>query len=126
MNFDDWIAIFNSFIGIVGIVVGIIGLRSLKAAMEIKNSVKNVSNSTVQQAQTITVNNGLDTYAVIKLSKEVTKEELAEIVERINNTDSKISSVEKKIDSQPKIHIGSEKPKESNNGDIWFQTEDKS
>jgi hypothetical protein len=124
MSFSELATIINSGIGIIGIVVGIIGWRSLKFATKIRNDVKNVNNSTVQQAHTLTVNNGLDSYAVIKLSKETTKEELINIVELINSTELKISSVEEKIDNQPKIHTGSAQPKESKNGDIWFKTED--
>ena len=54
----------------------------------------------------------------------ITQEELINIVERINITDSKVSSVEKKINSQPKVHIGSTKPEELKDGDIWFEIKD--
>lgn len=123
MGFGEWSTIINSGVGIIGIIVGIIGWRSLSSATKIRNSIKNVQNSTVQQAQTITVNNGLDTYAVIKLSKETTQEELTEIVKRINDTEVKLSSVEKKVDNQPKIHIGSTEPVKLKEGDIWLQVE---
>ncbi|MEN6349516.1 MAG: hypothetical protein ABFD08_09020 [Syntrophomonas sp.] len=122
MGFSEWSTIINTSVGIIGIIVGIIGWKSLSSATNIKNSIKGLNNSTIQQAQTITVNNGLDTYAVIKLSQETTQEELTEIVKRINDAETKLSTVEKKIDSQPKIHTGATPPTESKDGDIWFQT----
>lgn len=125
MSFNELSTFLNTGVGIIGIIVGIIGWRSLRNSIEIKNSINNVNNSTVQQVQTLNLNNGLDSYAVIKLSKETTKEELVSLVEQINDTYAKISIVEDKIDKQPKIHIGSEKPKESKNGDVWFQIEEK-
>lgn len=124
MNFSEWSTIINTAIGLIGIIVGVIGWKSLKEATNIRNNIKNLNNSTIQQAHTLTVNNGLDTYAVIKLSKETTQEELFNVVERINSTESKILSVEKKVDKQPKIHYGSTPPKESKDGDIWFETKE--
>lgn len=83
----------NTIVGIigiistlVGIIVGIIGGKSLSTAIEIKNNVKA---DTVQQAQVI--NNGLDNYAVIKLSQDTTREELEKIVQELREeTDKKI------------------------------------
>lgn len=121
MGFGEWSTIINTSIGIIGIIVGIIGWKSLSSAIKIRNIIKNIQNSTVQQAQTIKVNNGLDTYAVIKLSQETTQEELTEIVKRINETDTKISLVEKKVDSQPRIHVGPKEPEEAKEGDILIQ-----
>lgn len=40
-------------------------MRSLINDTKIKNSTKNVNNSSIQQVQSFTVNNGLDTYAVV-------------------------------------------------------------
>lgn len=123
MSFGEWSTIINTGVGLVGIIVGIIGWKSLSYAIKIKNSIGDLHNSTIQQAQTITVNNGLDTYAVIKLSKETTQDELTEIVKRINETESKLSTVEEKLDNQPKIHVGSNPPTESKDGDIWFHVQ---
>ena len=72
MECVTWI---NTTVGIIGIIVGIIGWRSLSAATKIKNTV-NAKN--VQQAQII--HNGLDDYAVIRLTKETTQEELERIL----------------------------------------------
>ena len=84
----DWVTLVNTGVGVVGIVVGIIGWRSLSAATKIKNSIKA---NTVQQAQII--NNGLDSYAVIRLSKETTKEELVSIVESLESTSHKVDEL---------------------------------
>lgn len=71
----DWVTWLNTGVGIIGIVVGIIGWRSLSEATKIKNTIKA---DTVQQAQII--HNGLDEYAVIRLTKETTQEELERIL----------------------------------------------
>ena len=84
----DWVTWINTLVGVVGIVVGIIGWRSLSAATKIKNSIKA---NTVQQAQVI--NNGLDAYAVIRLSKETTQEELISIVKALELTSNKVDEV---------------------------------
>ena len=72
----DWVTWLNTGVGIIGIVVGIIGWKSLSTAISIKNSVKAKS---VQQAQVI--NNGLDSYAVIRLSREATQDELKKAID---------------------------------------------
>lgn len=71
----EWVTWINTGVGIIGIIVGIIGWKSLSAATRIKNSVKAEN---VQQAQII--HNGLDDYAVIRLTKETTQEELESIL----------------------------------------------
>ena len=70
------IGIVGAIVGIIGIIVGIIGLKNVTTAIKIKNSIKA---DTVQQAQII--HNGLDDYAVIRLSRETTQEELKKIYE---------------------------------------------
>ena len=122
MGFNEWLAVINTIIGAIGVVVGIIGARSLHTAIKIKNSINNVQNSTIQQAQTITMNNGMDTYAVIKLSRDTTQAELTKIVTRINEAESTLKTVETKVDEMPKIHISDHSPTESlHDGDIWLQ-----
>jgi len=71
----EWVTWINTGVGIIGIIVGIIGWKSLSAATRIKNTVKAEN---VQQAQII--HNGLDDYAVIRLTKETTQEELERIL----------------------------------------------
>lgn len=71
----EWVTWINTGVGIIGIIVGIVGWKSLSAATRIKNTVKAEN---VQQAQII--HNGLDDYAVIRLTKEMTQEELERIL----------------------------------------------
>lgn len=93
----DWVTWINTGVGIIGIIVGIIGWRSLSTATKIKNSVKA---DVVQQAQVI--HNGLDDYAVIRLSRETTQEELKKVIETLQQpqweelydiVDEKVNSV---------------------------------
>ncbi len=71
----EWVTWINTGVGVIGIIVGIIGWKSLSAATRIKNTIKAEN---VQQAQII--HNGLDDYAVIRLTKETTQEELERIL----------------------------------------------
>lgn len=73
----------NTLVGVIGIIVGIIGWKSLSAAVKIRNNLNASGGSTIQQAQVIS--NGLDDYAVIRLSRDTTKEELQKIVNEIAN-----------------------------------------
>lgn len=75
----------NTLVGVIGIIVGIIGWKSLSAAVKIRNNLNASGGSTIQQAQVIS--NGLDTYAVIRLSRDTTKEELQKIVDEIANSE---------------------------------------
>ena len=71
----EWVTWINTGVGVIGIIVGIIGWKSLSAATRIKNTIKAEN---VQQAQII--HNGLDDYAVIRLTKETTQEKLERIL----------------------------------------------
>lgn len=127
MDFVTWI---NTAVGAIGIIVGIIGWKSLSAATKIKNRIKA---DTVQQAQII--HNGLDDYAVIRLSRETTKEELERIIlemqpvtkneisEIQEKSNERITQLETKVDSIPNVYVGKDPPAESKDGDIWFQVE---
>ena len=81
-NIVTWI---NTAVGIIGIIVGIIGWRSLSTATKIVNKVKAKNIDQVQNAQVI--NNGLDSYAVSRLTRDTTKEELQKIVDDLSNTE---------------------------------------
>ena len=85
----EWVTWINTGVGIIGIIVGIIGWKSLSAATRIKNSVKAEN---VQQAQII--HNGLDDYAVIRLTKETTQEELERILKDLQLTRVKVEKNE--------------------------------
>ena len=73
------VGIVGIVVGVIGAIIGIIGWKSLATATKIKNKIEAGDHSSVQQAQVI--NNGLDAYAVIRLSRETTQEELKKVVE---------------------------------------------
>ena len=132
----EWVTWINTGVGIIGIVVGIIGWKSLSTATKIKNTIKADKAATVQQAQVI--NNGLDSYAVIRLTRETTKEELHKAIadlqplvwedlddmsEKVNATNEQVKELTGRIDKMPNIHVGKEPPEHLKNGDIWFSIE---
>lgn len=116
MGFNEWFTIINTIVGIVGVIVGIAGGKSLHTAMKIRNSIKGAQGSTIQQAQIITNNTGMDEFAVIRLSRETTQEQLKEIV-------SKLTSVEEKVSNLPpasEIHVDRVEPtKPLKKNEIW-------
>lgn len=89
MDFATWL---NTIVGIIGIIVGIIGWKSLDTAIKIKNSVSANNGAKVQQAQII--HNGLEDYAVIKLAKETTKEDIEKILKTIDELKREIPRIE--------------------------------
>lgn len=132
----EWVTWINTGVGIIGIVVGIIGWESLSTATKIKNTIKADKAATVQQAQVI--NNGLDSYAVIRLTRETTKEELQKAIadlqplvwedlddmsEKVNATNEQVKELTGRIDKMPNIHVGKEPPEHLKNGDMWFSIE---
>ena len=132
----EWVTWINTGVGIIGIVVGIIGWKSLSTATKIKNTIKADKAATVQQAQVI--NNGLDSYAVIRLTRETTKEKLQKAIadlqplvwedlddmsEKVNATNEQVKELTGRIDKMPNIHVGKEPPEHLKNGDIWFSIE---
>ena len=60
------------------------------------------------------VNNGLDYFAVVKISQNTTKEELDKVIK-------KITELEKEASRGSKIYTSKEEPKDMKNGDIWIQ-----
>ena len=117
MSISDVIGIINSIVGICGVVLGGIGIKCIMVANS--NKIQQVKDSNIQQAQII--HNGLDSYAIIKLTKGTTQEELRELVKRISET-------EKAIESQPQIHIISKNDKNTEHikpGDLIFEVRDK-
>ena len=130
----DWVTWINTGVGIIGIVVGIIGWKSLSTATKIKNFIKA---NTVQQAQVI--HNGLDAYAVIRLSRETTQEELKKVIDtmqmpvweeiddlvtaKVNDTNAELQKLKNEVDNMPKIYTSTEEPTTLKTGDIWFKVE---
>ena len=128
------VGIIGIVVGIIGAIIGIIGWKSLSTATKISNKAKADNGATVQQAQII--HNGLDDYAVIRLSKETTQEELQRMVDSLQLVTGKdikalgneLSDVSKNVnklnltvDSMPRIHLCEEIPKELKEGDIYFK-----
>jgi len=107
------VGIIGIVVGLIGVVVGVIGWKNITTANNIKNRAKADNGATIQQAQTI--NNGMDSYAVIRLSKDTTQEELVRLVKELNmasknDVSSAISKLEEKVDALPKIHVGPTEP----------------
>ena len=120
MSFSDWTGLLGLIVGVIGVVVGVIGCLNLSKANNIK--AKNITGGTINQAETLIVNNGVDTYAVIKIAKETTKEELKGIVDDLAATTLDLDKLRKEVEAMPKIYSG-EDPVPSNlkNGDIYLQ-----
>jgi len=91
------IGIIGGVIGLIGIVVGIIGWKSISTAIKIRNYFRD---STIQQAHII--QNGLDSYAVIKLATETAKEEIEQFKQETNK---RISILQAETDSIPRIYL---------------------
>ena len=107
MTLSDIIGIISLIVGVVGAVVGIIGCFCLTKANKLK--AKNVHDSTINQAETLIVNNGMDSYAVIKLAAETTKEELNGITDTLSATTLDVEKLRLEIDKMPRFHIVEER-----------------
>ena len=119
MNFSDWIGIIGLAVGVIGVIVGIIGCFSLSKANKLK--AKEISNSTINQAETMIVNNGVDTYAVIKIAKDTTQEELKGIIDNLAATTLDLQKLREEVDAMPKIYSGTELPTgDFREGDVFF------
>lgn len=122
MSFSDWIEIWSLIVGVVGAVVGIIGCLNLSKANKI--AAKCITNSKITQAETLIVNNGVDTYAVIKIARETTQEELKNIVDNLAATTLDLKELQKQVDEIPRIHSGKEPPPDNlRDGDAYLQLE---
>lgn len=115
--------IINCIVGVIGTLVGIMGCFCLSKANKLK--AKEIRNSTINQAETLIVQNGLDSYAVIKLAKETTKEELQTITTSLSATTLDLKKLREELDKRPKIYFGTEPPPEGKlrNGDLYIQYE---
>lgn len=120
MSFSDWVGLLGLIVGVIGVVVGIIGCMNLSKANQIK--AKNITGGTINQAETLIVNNGVDTYAVIKIAKETTQEELKGVAESLVATTLDLEKLRKEVEAMPKIYSGKgEPPSNLKNGDIYIQ-----
>ena len=120
MSFSDWLGLLGLIVGVIGVVVGIIGCFNLSKANKIK--AKKISGGTINQAETLIVNNGVDTYAVIKIAKETTQEELKDVVDGLEATTLDLGKLRKEVEAMPKIYAGEGLPPSNlKNGDIYLQ-----
>ena len=95
------VGIVGTIVGVIGIIVGLIGLKSVNAAIKIKNSIKV---NAVQQAKII--HNGLDDYAVIRLSRQTTQEELERIIENLQlPSREEMRELKREVDSIPRLDV---------------------
>ncbi len=117
MTLSDIIGIISLIVGVVGVVVGIIGCCCLTKANKLK--AKDVHDAMINQAETLIVNNGMDSYAVIKLATETTKEELKGITDTLSATTLDLEKLRIEIDKMPRFHIVEELPKSIKNGDLY-------
>ncbi|MFR9067166.1 MAG: hypothetical protein ACLVJH_09965 [Faecalibacterium prausnitzii] len=68
------------------------------------------------------MNNGVDTYAVIKIAKETTQEELKNIVDNLAATTLDLKELQKQVDEIPRIYSGKEPPPDNlRDGDVYLQ-----
>ena len=122
MSFSDLIGVFSLFVGLIGVIVGIIGCFNISKANKIKT--ENITGSTINQAETLIVNNGVDTYAVIKIAKETTQEELKNITDNLAATTLDLEKLRKEVNAMPRIYSGTGLPPSNlRNGDIYLQYE---
>lgn len=128
MQFGEWSTNVNTIVGIIGVIVGIIGIvvgviggKSLYVATNISNKAKNTQGN-LNQAENIYIHNGLDDYAVIKLTKDTTEKELLETVKKISENENRLREAEEKLANQPEIHVGKEGEAipTLKNGDIYI------
>ena len=117
MSFSDVVGIISLIVGVVGVVVGIIGCCCLTKANKLK--AKEIHDSTINQAETLIVHNGMDSYAVIKLATETTKEELKGIADTLSATTLDLKKLRSEIEGMSKTHIGKELPQSIKNGDLF-------
>jgi len=113
--------IISIALGVVGIIVGIIGCLNLSKANKLTS--KEITDSTIQQAESITtINYGADTYAMIKIAKDVSKEEMEKIIEQVLKAQNEIEDVRKTVNDIPRIFSGTgDPPSNLKDGDIYLQ-----
>ncbi len=115
----NYIDVIDLLLGIIGIIGAIIGVFNLVVYNKFKNYTKGNNSGIINQAQVI--NNGLDSYAIIKLTREITQEQLEDIVQNLKNTEKGLNDVKEQISQMPRIFTGPEKPKDPKEGDIWLK-----
>lgn len=104
--------LLNTVVGIVGIVVGIIGICNMHEAKKIKNMFNDCNIGNILQGDNNHI--GLDDVTVVGLSQDTAKKEVEKVSETVNE-------VYEEVKKMPRIHVGTEKPEDGKDGDIWFK-----
>lgn len=125
MLLSDVLGIISIFISILGLCISCFcfnKIYKIKANNCNINQADNLNQShIINNAGTLIVENGIDKYAVIKIAKDTTQEELKEIVYNLSATKLDLQELKNQVNSMPKIHVGSNTPTNLKNGDIFFQ-----
>lgn len=72
------IGVVGIIVGAIGIIVGIIGWKSLSTVTKVKNKANADNGATIQQASTMTINNGLSSREVSDLATETAEKVVKE------------------------------------------------
>lgn len=89
MGLSEWLGIIGILLSLVSIIIGICAHSKLN-----KNIAKNIDNSTVTQGENVTIiNNGTDVYAVVKIAKDVTQEEMKKLSEKLESLKEEVQFV---------------------------------
>lgn len=140
---DVWslvIGIASLVVGVVSIILAVIAMTASKRestrsienynnAKELLNKIEHKSDLIdraiqIQQTQLVQIiNKALDKIGQSPI--EVQPITIAEIdalfEEKQQPINAEVQTLKNAVDTLPKIHIGSDEPKESKNGDLWFQ-----
>ena len=120
MSLSDWVGIVGVVVSIIGVIVGIIGVKSLNKANKI--TATTISGSTLTQGENVTIiNQGSDTYAIMKIAKDVTQAELTAVIQKLGDVKREINDVKNDVNSMTRIHVGKEETANMRNGDLWFE-----
>ena len=120
MSLSEWVGIIGVVVSIIGIIVGVIGAKSLNKANQI--TAATIGGSTLTQGENVTIiNQGSDTYAIMKIAKDVTQAEIAAVMQKLGDVKREINNVKNDVNSMTRIHVGKEKPANMRNGDLWFE-----
>lgn len=109
----------DRFLAILGLLIGGASLVWSWVNYSKINTISATEMGNVHQGGVVTYNSGPDTYAIVKLAKELSQPEIESIIQ-------KIAELQKQIDAKPNIHIGTEPLPEGSplkSGDIYFQVE---
>ena len=121
MGLSEWIGVIGIISTVIGIIVGIIGWRSLNKANNL--TAQNIGHSQVNQGENITIiNNGANTYSIMKIARDITNEELSDVIKMMNSMKEEVHAVRGEISSMPRFHVGTTPPPNAKEGDIWFHT----